>query len=154
MKTAIILVLSLVSFSYALDSKIIETIAIKETHNKTGAVGDLHMKKHSYGKYQIRQGYLDDVIKLFGKEFKQKFGKAKPTLKEVQWNDEMGKWIVAKYIGYYGSRYTKITGLPMTPQIAFMIHNGGPDGWKKGDPVYKGAYAYSRQAMSIYREIS
>lgn len=132
--------------------QMIHAIAMQESRNRTGVVGDKHLKQYSYGKYQIRQAYLDDVIRRYGKDFRKEFGISKPTLKQIQWNDKMGKWVVKHYLLMYGENYEKKTGNKLTPMIAFQIHNGGPNGW---NPAYKllhkDAYAYSVSTMSWYK---
>ena len=140
--------------SSAIDAKILNAIAHIESRNRNGVVGDLKMKEHSYGKYQIRRIYMEDVMSTNGDEFRKLFHVEQPTLKEIRYNDVMGRWFVEKYITKYGARYTKLTGKPLTPEIAFMIHNGGPMGWKKGLKVHVKAYAYSVAALKYYKEIA
>jgi hypothetical protein len=52
--------------------RILNATAIVETNNDSTAVGDKHLKLHSYGKYQIRQSRLDDFNKSTGKHYTTK----------------------------------------------------------------------------------
>jgi len=160
MKTAIMIGSILLGFALTLQAKPVITdkmilaLAIQETGNKTGLIGDKHMKEHSYGKYQIRRVYLADVMHVYSKEFFLDFGVKNPTLEMIRTNDKMGKWVVVKYLTIYGASYEKQTGNKMTPEIAFKIHNGGPQGWNKKFNVYKNASAYAKSVMHIYQELA
>lgn len=147
------LMLFLVLTAQAVDTKILQAIAHVESRNQTGVIGDLHLKEHSYGKYQIRRIYVQDVMSSYGSEFRKLFHVEQPTMKEIQHNDVMGKWFVTKYLTKYGKYYTKKTGKAPTPEIYFMIHNGGPMGWDKKKKVHKMAYAYAMNALKKYRSV-
>ncbi len=96
-------------------------IAVESGGDKM-AVGDKRLADHAYGVCQIRQPYLDDVNKIAGTSY---------TLDQVRLNPELSKWCVKTYVGHYGARYTRLTGKPLTLEVAARIHNGGPEGWKR-----------------------
>jgi hypothetical protein len=96
-------------------------IAVESGGDKT-AIGDRHMKHKAFGVCQIRQPYLDDVNRIAKSNF---------TIKQVRQSEALSRWCAVTYIKHYGKRYTRMTGKPLTPEVAARIHNGGPNGWKK-----------------------
>jgi hypothetical protein len=96
-------------------------IQVESGGDKT-VVGDQKLKHHAYGVCQIRQPYLDDV---------NKFARTHYTLAQIADNEGLSRWAVQVYVKHYGERYTKLTGQPLTMEIAARIHNAGPNGWKK-----------------------
>jgi hypothetical protein len=76
----------------------------------------------SGGILQIRQPYLTDVNKIAGTGY---------TLEQVAKSPTLSKWATITYIRHYGKRYTRITGKPLTYEVAARIHNGGLNGWKR-----------------------
>jgi len=93
-----------------------------ESGGDINAHGDKHLTNQAYGICQIRQPYLTDVNLIAGTSF---------TLKEVADSQALSRWATITYIRHYGARYTRITGKPLTYEVAARIHNGGPNGWKK-----------------------
>ncbi len=93
-----------------------------ESGGRQAAVGDTHMKNRAYGICQIRKPYLQDVNRIAGTSF---------TMDDVRASETLSKWCTVTYIRHYGARYTRLTGKPLTPEVAARIHNGGPNGWKR-----------------------
>lgn len=93
-----------------------------ESGGNPKAIGDKHLKNRAYGVCQIRQPYLDDVNKIAGTRF---------TLKQVAASPTLSRWCVVTYVRHYGKRYTRITGKPLTYEVAARLHNGGLHGWKR-----------------------
>jgi hypothetical protein len=93
-----------------------------ESGGNPKAVGDQGLANHAYGVCQIRQPYLDDVNRIAGTHW---------TMDEVKASERLSRWCVVKYVRHYGARYERITGSRLTDDVAYRIHNGGPDGWKK-----------------------
>ena len=96
-------------------------IMVESGGDKT-AIGDRNLKHKAYGVCQIRQPYLDDVNRIAKTNF---------TIKQVADSEPLSRWCTVIYIKHYGKRYTRLTGKPLTAEIAARIHNGGPNGWKK-----------------------
>jgi len=96
-------------------------IAAESGGNST-AVGDRHLTNMAYGVCQIRQPYLTDVNRIAGTSY---------TINQVQSSPTLSCWCVVQYIKHYGERYTRLTGNPLTMQVAYRIHNGGPNGYRK-----------------------
>jgi hypothetical protein len=96
-------------------------IQVESGGDKT-AIGDRHLKNKAYGVCQIRQPYLDDVNTI---------AKTNYTIEQVAASETLSKWAVLTYVRYYGKRYTKLTGNPLTMEVAARIHNGGLNGWKR-----------------------
>jgi hypothetical protein len=96
-------------------------IAVESGGDKT-AVGDRNLKNKAFGVCQIRQPYLDDVNRV---------AKTNWTIKQVADSEALSRWCVVVYVKYYGKRYTRLTGKPLTTEVAARLHNGGPNGWKK-----------------------
>lgn len=71
--------------------------------------------------YQIRDIYIDDLNRLYTYDYQysDKFDKQK------------SEQMMYDYWRYYGYRYTKETGKPVTYEVLARIHNGGPRGWQK-----------------------
>jgi hypothetical protein len=155
MKTTILIALMLAmnGLSATVTDKMLSAIAMQESSNRNGIVGDKHLAKHSYGMYQIREAYLADVMKAYKKECIATFGRTL-TLNDMQYSPTKAKWVVRKYIEHYGKAYEKRTGNKLTAEIAFRIHNGGPSGYRKD---YKAIYAkttvYSKLAMRYYGKV-
>lgn len=93
-----------------------------ESGGNPNLIGDKHLKNKAYGVYQIRQPYLDDVNRISGTSF---------TIEEIRESRPLSRWVTVTYLKHYGARYTRITGKPLTYEVAARIHNGGPNGWKK-----------------------
>ena len=100
----------------------LQVLVAIESGGNIDAVGDRHLMNKAYGVCQIRQPYLDDVNRIACTSF---------TLKQVQGSRPRSYWCVVVYVRHYGKRYTRITGRPLTIEVACRIHNGGPNGWKK-----------------------
>lgn len=86
------------------------------------AIGDRNLKNKAYGVCQIRQPYLDDVNRV---------AKTNYTMQQVAASESLSRWCTVVYIKHYGKRYTRLTGKPLTAEVAARLHNGGPNGWKK-----------------------
>lgn len=97
-------------------------LIIVESGGDHNAVGDRHMRNKAYGVCQIRQPYLDDVNRIAGTHW---------TMQQVQSSPGLSRWCVVVYVKHYGKRYTRLTGKPLTIEVAARLHNGGPNGWKK-----------------------
>ena len=147
----LLFLLAAASARACIDDRFIESLAVKETGGRTGLIGDKHLREYSYGRWQIRRVYLEDVKRLRGREL-EKAGYKNPGLEDVRKDDRLGRLVVELYLGYYGKAYEKKTGRALTPEVAFMIHNGGPRGWDKGVRHHPAARAYAASAMSIYRK--
>lgn len=110
-------------------------VALEKAENPSGnvnLVGDKHLKHKAYGLLQIRQPYLDDVNKIAKADVKRLWGKSKLTIKDMK-DPVKARWAFKVYLSYYGARYEKITGMTPTMEVYAKIHNGGPDGWKRGN---------------------
>jgi hypothetical protein len=131
----------------------LKAIAMQESTCRNGLIGDKHLKEHSYGMYQIRRGYLADVMKAYKKECISKYGRTL-TLEDMQYSPSKSKWVVTKYLTLYGKAYEKKTGKKLTAEIAFRIHNGGPQGWNKKYPkIYAKTTIYSNLVMRYYGKV-
>ena len=93
-----------------------------ESGGDKAAVGDKHLSNRAYGIMQIRKPYLTDVNRIAGTNY---------TLKRVANSEALSRWCVVTYVKHYGKRYTRLTGKPLTIEVASRLHNGGPNGWKK-----------------------
>jgi hypothetical protein len=93
-----------------------------ESGGDINAVGDRHLRNQAYGVCQIRQPYLDDVNRIEGTNY---------TMQQVRESESLSRWCVVVYIRHYGKRYTRITGQPLTFEVAARMHNGGPNGWNR-----------------------
>lgn len=71
--------------------------------------------------YQIRDIYIDDVNRIYNMNVSYR----------VKFDKEKSEQLMVLYWSYYGERYTKLTGKPVSYEVLARIHNGGPDGWKK-----------------------
>lgn len=152
--TLIAILLAFNCMAVTVTDSMIRAIAMQESSCRNFVVGDLkNPNGKSYGMYQIRKGYLQDVMTHYGKECKQKYGRLL-TLEDMRTSPEKSKWVVIRYISYYGSRYEKKTGKKMTAEIAFKLHNGGLQGY---NPKYKKLYAcstaYSKLVMRYYGKV-
>lgn len=97
-------------------------IAVESGGDRT-AVGDRNLRNRAYGVCQIRQPYLDDVNRIAGTDW---------TMRQVAASESLSRWCVVVYVRHYGRRYTRMTGKGLTPEVAAGLHNGGPNGWRKG----------------------
>jgi hypothetical protein len=131
----------------------LNAIAMQESGNRNGIVGDKHLPKHSYGVYQIREGYLKDVMTFYKKDCIAKYGRTL-TLEDMRYCPDKAKWVVTKYLTHYGKAYEKKTGKKLTADTAFRIHNGGPQGWNKKYPkIYAKTTIYSNLVMRYYGKV-
>jgi hypothetical protein len=103
-------------------------LAMIESGGDPDAVGDHHLKNKAYGLYQIRQPYLTDVNRISGRTL---------TLDDIRGkgSEETAAFAVKTYLTHYGKRYTRITGKKPTMEVFARMHNGGPNGWKKGSTL-------------------
>jgi hypothetical protein len=148
----ITLLLSLQTIGATVTTKTLHAIAMQESGNRTGLKGDLHLKTPSVGLYQVRDAYLKDVLRVYGKECVKQWGR-QLTMNDMLTSREKSTWVVSRYLSYYGGLYEKRTGLKATPEVLAKIHNGGPRG---ADPKYKALYAntshYSKKVMKHYQK--
>ena len=103
-------------------------VCLVESGADNAAVGDLHLKNKAYGAAQIRLPYLKDVNRLYHREVMHTFGR-KLTIRDMH-DPVKADWVVRRYIFYYGVRYSRETGKPLTYEVAARLHNGGPSGWR------------------------
>lgn len=97
-------------------------LIVVESSGDYKAVGDKHLRNKAYGVCQIRQPYLDDVNRIAGTDW---------SMQQVRCSPGLSRWCVVVYVRHYGKRYTRLTGRPLTIEVAARMHNGGPNGWKK-----------------------
>jgi hypothetical protein len=71
--------------------------------------------------YQIRDVYIDDINRIYNLQLSY----------NVKYDRELSQKAMRLYWLYYGERYTKLTGKPVTYEVLARIHNGGPNGFKK-----------------------
>lgn len=117
MKNTLIALLS--SVSLALPAKdLYEAIAYVESRGIDCAVGD---NGRAVGRYQLHKIYVDDVNRI---------AKTNYTYTD-RLDAEKSLSMVKIYLDYYGKRYTRLTGKPVTDEVKARIHNGGPDGFRK-----------------------
>jgi hypothetical protein len=156
MKTIIILlsVITLNCMGVTVSSNLLHAIAMVESGNRNGVMGDLHRKdgKYAYGCMQVRKPYLQDVMKFYGKECKAKYGRLL-TLEDMKWSTDKSKWVVSKYLQYWGGVYEKRTGMKATPETLMRIHNGGPNSWdkKKFPSLYSSTSKYVNLVILYYK---
>lgn len=96
------------------------------------AVGDLHLRNKAYGAAQIRLPYLKDVNRLYRKEVLQAYGRLL-TERDMK-SPAKARWVMRRYVGYWGARYSEEIKLPISYEVAAKIHHGGPDGWRGMSP--------------------
>jgi len=109
--------------------------ALKRVENSKGdpnLIGDRHLKNKAYGLLQIRKSYLDDVNKIAGYEVLHTWGKMTLTMEDMKDKDK-ARWAAKVYLTHYGELYEKRTGKAPTMEIYAKIHNGGPNGWRRGN---------------------
>lgn len=73
------------------------------------------------GAYQIHQGVLDDLDRVYGLEFKH----------EDMHDRHIARYVCYRYLRHYGRAYQKRTGKEPTTEVYARIWNGGPYGYKK-----------------------
>lgn len=155
MKTTILIAivgfLAVKGMAVTVPSAVLDAIAMVESGNRNGILGDRHLKSPSVGAYQIRACYLQDVLRVYGSEAKKTWGKT-PTMEDMRYNPKMARWTVSRYLSYYGGVYQKKTGLAPTPDVFWKIHNGGPFGYRKDyKKLYAATSAYSKKAKRFYQ---
>ena len=119
------------SLAESVSDELLDALTAKENSQKNvHAVGDLNRYHHAYGLLQIRQPYLDDVVKIVGKKaMLTTWGKAILTLNDMK-DPVKARWAACRYLTHYGKVYKSRTGLEPTEEVYARIHNGGPFGWK------------------------
>lgn len=85
--------------------------------------------------YQIRDIYIDDVNRICNMKVSY----------DAKYNTDKSEQMMILYWQYYGERYQRLTGKPVTYEVLARIHNGGPDGWKK--------YATKKYWRSVKRHL-
>jgi hypothetical protein len=78
--------------------------------------------------------YLRDVNRIAGKDVRQTWGKPNLTIEDVI-DPVKARWAARVYLSHYGNVYRKRTGMVPNEEVYARIHNGGPDGWKKGSTL-------------------
>ena len=68
--------------------------------------------------YQIEQVYLDDLTRIYNRIYAQ----------SIVFDREASRRAILDYWKFYGDRYSKKTGNPVTLEVLARIHNGGPNG--------------------------
>ena len=68
--------------------------------------------------YQIEQVYLDDLTRIYNKIYSP----------SIVFDREASRLAMLDYWKFYGDKYTKKTGNPVTLEVLARIHNGGPNG--------------------------
>jgi hypothetical protein len=71
--------------------------------------------------YQIRDIYIDDINRIYNLQLSY----------NIKYDRELSEKAMRLYWLYYGERYIKLTGKPVTYEVLARIHNGGPRGYKK-----------------------
>jgi beta-glucosidase/6-phospho-beta-glucosidase/beta-galactosidase len=96
-------------------------LALVESSNNTNAIGDDGL---SWGLYQIRPVYVEDVNRILGVNMYRHIDAMDPTHAQA---------MVVIYIDHYAT--PERLGRPVTDEDRARIHNGGPTGWKKRKTV-------------------
>ena len=109
--------------------------ALEKAENPSGdpnKVGDNHLRNKAHGLLQIRKSYLDDVNKIAGYDVLLIWGKTELTMEDMKDKDK-ARWVAKVYLTHYGELYEKRTGKAPTMEVYAKIHNGGPNGWRRGN---------------------
>jgi len=75
--------------------------------------------------YQIRRIYWADVNRISGMNWHGS------SYRDMVYFKAIAEDYINAFWDYYGDRYTKRTGKPVTAEVLARMHNGGPDGWRK-----------------------
>lgn len=75
----------------------------------------------SQNAYQIKDIYIDDINRIYGLQLSY----------SIKFDRKLSEKAMRLYWIYYGGRYERIMGRPVTYEVLARIHNGGPDGFKK-----------------------
>lgn len=129
-----------------------KALAQVESSGNPAAIGD---KGRAWGLYQVRQEYLDEAVRIAGKEaVVGKWGRML-TLKDML-EPSKARWVVEVWLGRYGSFYGRSRGSMSRMEYLARCHNGGPSGWKKeATKAYwkKVAAALEKSGLSGYRVV-
>lgn len=107
----------LVSNAFGAPSEaLLDALAKVESNNKPLVIGD---NGEAWGIYQLHEEYIEDVNRIEGTKFEHRDA-FQPTV---------ARYIVFKYLDFYGKLYQKKTGKEPTDEVYARIHNGGPTGW-------------------------
>lgn len=68
--------------------------------------------------YQIEQVYLDDLSRIYNRIY----------VPSIVFDREASRRAMLDYWKFYGDKYSKKTGNPVTLEVLARIHNGGPNG--------------------------
>lgn len=112
---------SIGSSAIAADDIFLKTLAEVESKNNPSAIGDLHLKNHAYGLFQMRAPAVLDVNRAFKTNYI-----AKDALDPVKAKD-----MASKYLSILKKKYEGETGKKVTPLILAKMWNGGPNGYDK-----------------------
>jgi hypothetical protein len=75
--------------------------------------------------YQLRNIYIDDINRIYNLQLSY----------DIKYRKDLSEKAMRLYWLYYGERYTKLTGRPVTYEVLARIHNGGPNGYKKSSTI-------------------
>jgi len=154
MKTTILIamLLAMNGMAVTVSEKVLAAICHQESKGKN-VIGGLHLKEKSYGSFQIRRLYLEDVTKHYSKEMVAKWGK-KLTLNDLLHSKEKSQWVATRYLSYWGNAYEKRTGKKCTDETLIRLHYGGPRG---AEPKFKKLYlattTYRNDVMRWYGKV-
>ena len=148
---SLILITSMVDFAVAgMNAVQIEnclySIGMIESNGETDLVGDMNITNHAYGAFQIRQPYLDDVLRFSGIAMREKWGR-NLTMKDMT-ETPKAIWVVRQYLSYYTKIYSIKTEKEPDVSIYARIHNGGPNGWKR-----KSTKRYAEKVLEMYNTL-
>ena len=99
-------------YADVLTPEFFQALGQQESGNNDAAV---NTNENAVGRYQIRQGYLDDANAFGGTDY---------TLEDMH-NPTNAERVVSAYLARWAPRYTRRTGNPITQEVAARIHNGG-----------------------------
>ena len=115
-----------------LDWVIDRLIEIENEARDPDAVGDVNRVNKAYGLLQIRKPYLDDVNRLAGTNLVMSaWGKPALVIEDMK-DEDKARWTAKFYLSHYGRSYERKTGKTADLRVYGRIHNGGPNGWRRG----------------------
>ena len=106
-------------------------IAMVESSGNPKAIGDDGL---SWGLYQIRPEYVEDVNRILGSD---------EYIHRDAFNPVYARRLAEIYLNHYAT--PERLGRPVTDEDRARIHNGGPNGWKK--PHTKEYWRKVKEAM-------
>lgn len=121
-KKSVIIALLAIATAAVQAADLFTAIATVESNGNDYAVGD---RGRAIGRYQLWKVYVDDVNRIAGTSYTY----ADRT------DPEKALQMVKIYIGHYAARYERLTGKTATDEVKARLHNGGPNGYKKGATI-------------------